>query len=77
MLMIVIYFLQLSTDQVTWTFPESFRFCGHLNCSYMLINYFLLTYEVGINYALIINRINYFLENILCSKNDKIVADIL
>ena len=32
-------------------------FCGHLNCCYILINYFLLTYKVGINYAPIINRI--------------------
>ena len=36
----------------------------------------LLTYKVGINYAPIINRINYLSENILCLKNDKIVTEI-
>ena len=47
-----------------------------MNCCYILINYFLLTYKVGINYAPIINRINYLLENILCLKNDKIGTEI-
>ena len=37
---------------------------------------FLLTYRVGINYASIINRINYLSENVLCSKNDEIVTGI-
>ena len=32
---------------------------------------------MGINYAPIINRINYLSEKILCSKNDKIVRDII
>ena len=32
---------------------------------------------MGINYAAIIDRINYLSENVLCSKNDKIVTDIL
>ena len=31
---------------------------------------------MGINYAPIINRINYLSENILCLKNDKIVTKI-
>ena len=31
---------------------------------------------MGINYALIINRINYLSENILCLKNDKIATEI-
>ena len=31
---------------------------------------------MGINYAPIINRINYLSENILCLKNDKIVTEI-
>ena len=51
-------------------------FCGHLNCCYIFINYFLLTYKVGINYAPIIYRTNYLSENILCLKNDKIVTRI-
>ena len=33
--------------------------------------------KVGIICAPIINRINYLSENVLCSKNDKIVTDIL
>ena len=45
-----------------------------LNCCYILIKYFLLTYKVGINYAPIINRINYLSEKILCLKNDKTVT---
>ena len=32
---------------------------------------------MGVNYALIMNRINYFSEHVLCSKTDKIVTDIL
>ena len=31
---------------------------------------------MGINYVPIINRINYLSENVLCSKNDKIVKVI-
>ena len=31
---------------------------------------------MGVNYAPIINRNNYLSENVLCSKTDKIVADI-
>ena len=31
---------------------------------------------MGINYAPIINRINYVSENVLCLKNDKIVTAI-
>ena len=50
-------------------------FCGHLNCCYILISYFLLTYKMGINYTPIINRTNYLSENILCLKNDKIVTE--
>ena len=38
---------------------------------------FFLTYKVGINYASIINRVNYLSENVFCSKDDKIVTDIL
>ena len=30
-----------------------------------------------INYASIINRINYLSEKVLCSNNDKIVTDLL
>ena len=37
---------------------------------------FFLTYEVGINYASIINRVNYLSENVFCSKDDKIVTEI-
>ena len=44
--------------------------------TFELLNYFLLTYRVGINYAPIINRINYLSENILSLKNDKIVTEI-
>ena len=51
-------------------------FCGRLNCSYILINYFLLIYKVGINHPPIINKINYLSKNILCLKNDKIVKEI-
>ena len=50
-------------------------FCGHLNCCYILINYFLLTNKVGLINAPII-RINYLSENVICSKNDKIVTKI-
>ena len=39
--------------------------CGHLNCCYILISYFFPTYKVGVNFAPIINRINYLSENIL------------
>ena len=44
--------------------------------TFELLNYFLLTYRVGINYAPIINRINYLSENIMSLKNDKIVTEI-
>ena len=61
-------------DMLIW--GSFWLFCGHLNCCYILINYFLLTYKVEINYAPIINRINYLSENILCLKNDKTVTEI-
>ena len=51
-------------------------FCGHLNSYYILINYFPLTYKVGINHAPVINRTNDLSENILCLKNDIIVTEI-
>ena len=35
---------------------------------------FILTYKVGINYAPIINRINYLSENILSLKHNNIVT---
>ena len=40
-----------------------------------LFNYFLLTYKVEINYAPVINRINYRSENVIYSKSDEIVTD--
>ena len=52
----------------SWIWGSFWLFCGHLNCCYILINYFLLTYKVGINYAPIINRINYLSENKVCLK---------
>ena len=50
--------------------------CGHLNCCYILINYFLQNYKVRINYIPIINRINYLSENVLCSNNDRTETEI-
>ena len=52
------------------------QFCGHLNCCYILINYFLLPYKIWINFAPIINKINYLSGKVLCWKNNKIVTKI-
>ena len=54
---------------VLWTFEFLLHF-------YILNSYFLPTYKVGMNYAPIINRSNYLSENVLCSKNDKVVTEI-
>ena len=51
------------------------QICGNLSCRYILIT-FLLTYKMDINYAPIINRINYLLEKVLRLKNDQIVKEI-
>ena len=50
---------------------------GYFVATWILINYFLLTYKVGINYAPIINRSNHLSENVFFfSKNDKIITEI-
>ena len=55
---------------VLWTFEFLLHF-------YILNSYFLPTYKVGMNYAPIINKSNYLSENVLCSKNDKVVIFII